>query len=211
MRPVCVWFGIRRLLHDITYVSKNLAFWRGHLELGGPGAHLSVMLLARGPVSFVKDLAAMLRQQEQDDATSATEKIQRRVRKPCMQARACPAAGSRRQAGSVCLCIHQSERKTPTVNSSRRVTGAACPARWPFPSVLPAGRAPEGAAVAACVRAVAGDTCGRCGSAPTPRRMRQRVQRPGPASPAALPCACARAQRMQGGRRDTLIRSHTHK
>lgn len=125
-KPHCT---TRRLLHDLDYVERNLAFWEARLAAG---SHNAFMLLSRGPISFLRDVAGALHvlrlgrgghagaaaeealdALELEDAElleqqSATEKMQHRVRArapACLRGRAAAACWpSGAPAGNGWLC-----------------------------------------------------------------------------------------------------------
>ena len=66
-----------RLLRDLHTVDANLEFWQNRLH---QGSHLRFMLFGQGPLSFAHDVVSTLERKHKQRKTSATDKIERRVR-----------------------------------------------------------------------------------------------------------------------------------
>lgn len=66
-----------RLLRDLHIVEANLEFWQNRLH---QGSHLRFMLFGQGPLSFAHDVVSTLERKHKQRMTSATDKIERRVR-----------------------------------------------------------------------------------------------------------------------------------
>lgn len=66
-----------RLLRDLHTVEATLEFWQNRLH---QGSHLRFMLFGQGPISFAYDVVSALERKHKQRMTSATDKIERRVR-----------------------------------------------------------------------------------------------------------------------------------